>query len=282
MGGERVPVLGAGERGDHTRAGAGLRPRALRRRRHAADARRGLHRRYRAVRHRHPALPVEPPELADRLHVLGGHERVRQRLVAGDLRGRAALRGAGLLGRPAPRLPGRLPRARARARRRGAADRRLGARVSGYRLQPAGERRLAVGVELRLDVGAVRPDAVVRVGAGLRAPLLLGDEWAAGRPLRLRLAAPQRLGSLERRLPGAGRGDSRPPRLGNPRLRRHGRRSGEAGGRRLRPGRTVSVAATSPARPSPRRGSRSARGRRRRCRSRPQRRRSPPGSRPGR
>ena len=59
-------------------------------------------------------LPDEPSELAGRPRLLDGHERIRQRLVAGGVRRLPPVRRAGRSDHAPARLPQRLPPARAR------------------------------------------------------------------------------------------------------------------------------------------------------------------------
>ena len=85
-------------------------------------------------------------------------------------------------------------------------------------VEPAGQRRLVVGVELRLDGDPVRPDAVVRIRAGLRAAVLQRCQRPAAGSLGLRLGAAEprpRKRGLREPEPG----DPRPAGGGDPRLR---------------------------------------------------------------
>ena len=113
----------------------------------------------------------------------------------------------------APRLPERLPPARARPRAGGAADDRAGPQLHPERLRAARERGLVVGHGLRLVGDPVRPDAVVRLAPGLRAAGVQRLARPAAGPLGLRVGAAQRRALVRRlRLPVGPRSSTGSPR----------------------------------------------------------------------
>ncbi len=124
--------------------------------------------------------------------VLVRHERVRRRLVAGGLRRRPELRGAGCAAREPPGRARRVPSPPGPARRGGRHRLRHGERVLRQRGQRARERRLAVGLRLRMDARRPDADAAVRLVGGLRTPQPRRPCRSGDRPLRLRLGAEER------------------------------------------------------------------------------------------
>ncbi len=235
------PVRGRGRRS--ARAGRGLRHRAR-----PADGR-PLH------------VPGHGPELAHGRVVLGRGRDVRDRLVPGGVRGRPQLGRSRRGDRGPPRVPDRLPPARARARGRRPGGDRGRALVPARRVQPPRERSLAAGLGLRLDDGAGGADGGVRVRPGRRSPLPHRDDGTGPRPLGLRLGPAERLGDARRGLRRPDELRARPLGRGRARLGRACRPRG-SGRRCLRAARAERCGAsgTSPTRARARRGGRSGRG----------------------
>ena len=167
--------------------------------------------------------------------LLDGHERVRERLVAGGLRRRPRLCRAGSRRGDPSRRARRLPPPLGSARERRCDG--LGHRQCVLRdhLEPGRERRVAMGLRVRLDGRQRRAHAAVRLRPGLRPPEPQRAHGPAGRSLGIRVGAAERDPAVLRCLPGGhgcrprahGRRDPRLPDggAGRPRRQRVRRRA---------------------------------------------------------